>query len=317
MEWKNRVTDLLGCKYPILEGAFGGQGTWKLAAAVANAGAHGTITASTSRTPERLREHIKRCREATIDAEGTFGVNISIGVCPQVEGMLEVCIEEGVVLETAMYKPDTLVPRIKEAGIKWIHKAPLVKDALHAEKLGADAVIIIGMEAYVFKRPGMLPLLTTITWAARQIKVPIIAAGGIGDGHGFMGALGMGAEGVVLGTAILVTEESPLGKRPKAAAANLSPDHPQHRQRILASPDPERYAEVMKLRDTMPFEKWMPMLERVTLEDPEWEKIMKELPRVSLAVAVIDSVPTVKELIDSIMSGAEDVLRSWQFLKTM
>jgi len=72
----------------------------------------------------------------------------------------------------------------------------------------------------------------------------------------------------------------------------------------------------MKMRDKLPLEEWMPMLERVTLEDPAWEKIMSELPRVSLAVAVIDHVPTVKELIDSIIHGAEEILDSWQFLKT-
>ncbi len=316
MEWRTRVTELLGCKYPILLGAMGGLGTWQLAAAVANAGCHGTITASTSRTPEGLREDIKRCREATAGSDGTIGVNLSIGVCPQVEGMLEVCCEEGVILETAMYKPDAFVPRIKEAGLKWIHKATLVPDALHVEKLGAEAVIIIGMEAYVFKRPLMLPLLTTITWAAKQIKVPIIAAGGIADGHGFLGALGMGAEGIIMGTAFLATKESEMSEAHKEATVRLRPDHPQHRLRILASPDPKRYSEVMAMRDKLPFEEWMRGLETVGLEDPAWEKIMSELPRVSLAVATIDRIPTVKELIDNIIHGAEEILDSWQFLKT-
>ena len=314
MEWKTRVTELLGCKYPILLGAMGGLGTWELAAAVANAGCHGTI--SVSRTPEKLREDIKRCREATAGSDGTIGVNLSIGVCPQVEKMLEVCCEEGVILETAMYKPDAFVPRIKEAGLTWIHKATLVPDALHVEKLGAEAVIIIGMEAYVFKRPLMLPLLTTITWAARQIKVPIIAAGGIADGRGFLGALGMGAEGIIMGTAFLATKESAMSEAHKEATVQLRPDHPQHRLRILSTPDAKRYAEVMAMRDKLPLEEWMPMLERTTLEDPAWEEIMVKLPRVSLAVATIDHIPTVKELIDSIVHGAEEVLDSWQFLKT-
>lgn len=316
MEWRTRVTELLGCKYPILLGAMGGLGTWELATAVTKAGGHGTITASTSRTPAGLREDIKRCREATAGTGGTFGVNLSIGVCPQVEEMLEVCCEEGVILETAMYKPDALVPRIKEAGLTWIHKATLVPDALHAEKLGADAVIIIGIEAYVFKRPLMLPLLTTITWGAKQIKVPIIAAGGIADGHGFLAALGMGAEGIVMGTAFLATRESAMSEAHKEATVQLRPDHPQHRLRILSTPDAKRYAEVMAMRDKLSFEEWMPMLERVTLEDPAWEKIMAELPRVSLAVATIDHIPTVKELIDNIMQEAEEILDSWQFLKT-
>ena len=313
MEWKTRVTELLGCKYPILEGAFAGFGTWQLAAAVAEAGAHGTITASNCRTPEKLREDIRRCRDAT---GGSFGVNISIGACPQPEKMLEVCIEERVVVETAMYKPDALVPRIKEAGLKWIHKATIVKDALYAEKLGADAVIILGLEGYVFKRPSMLPLLTTITWAARQIKVPIIAAGGIADARGFLAALGMGAEGIMMGTAFLATKESAMSEGDKEAAVQLSPDYPQLRSRVLSTPDPKRYEQVMKMRDQLPLEEWMPLLESVTIGDPAVVESASKLPPVSFAVAVIDHVPTVKELVDSIIHGAEEILDSWQFLKT-
>ena len=314
MEWKTRVTELLGCKYPILEGAFAGVGTWQLAAAAAEAGAHGTITASNYRTPEELREDIKRCRDAT---DGSFGVNINIGPTPQIDKMLEVCIEEGVVVETSMYKPDALVPRIKEAGLKWIHKATIVKDAVYAEKVGADAVILLGLEGYVFKRPSILPLLTTITWGARQLSVPIIAAGGIGDAHGFLGALGMGAEGIMMGTAFLATKESAMSDRDKEATVQLSPDHPEHRRRVLSTPDPKRYEQVMKMRDQMPLEEWMPLLESATFDNPaQREESASQLPAVSLAVAVIDHVPTVKELIDSIIHGAEEILDSWQFLKT-
>ena len=313
MEWKTRVTELLGCKYPILEGAFAVEGTWQLAAAVAEAGAHGTITAAASRTPEQLREDIKRCRDAT---NGSFGVNISVGVCPQLDKMLEVCIQERVILETSMYKPDAFVPRIKEAGLKWIHKAVLVSDALHAERLGADAVILIGLEAFAFKRPLQLPTLTTIVWGARQIEVPIIASGGIGDAHGFLGALGMGADGIMMGTAFLATKESPMKASAKEATVQLRPDHPQHRLRILSTPDPKSYGEVMNLRDKLPLEEWIPMLENVVIEDPSWGKIASELPKVSLAVSVIDRVPTIKELIDGIIQGAESILDNWQFLKT-
>ena len=107
---RTRLTTLLGCKYPILQGAMAGLGNWQFAAAVANAGAHGTLTASVSRTPERLRADIRRCRKAT---NGSFGVNLTFGACPQIEEMLEVCIAERVPVETAAYKPDSLAPRIK------------------------------------------------------------------------------------------------------------------------------------------------------------------------------------------------------------
>ncbi len=322
MEWKTKVTELLGCKYPILQGAFAGVGNWKFAAAVANAGAHGIITAAVSRTPERLREDITRCRDAVRDSEGAFGVNLSIGTCPRIEEMLEVCIGEEVQVETSVYKPDSLAPRIKEGGVKWIHKTARVKDAIHAERLGADAVIIVGLEGIGFKNPEQLPTLITTIWAKRVIKVPVIAAGGIGDARGFLGALAMGADGIMMGTAFMATKECPLKALAKEAMIGIPPDDPELRHRVLDTAGPKAYAEVMNLRDKLPLEKWLPMLERIRLKESDWQSgtAEKQKPRphrlVSLAVAWLDSVPTVKGLIDSIIHGAEELLDSYQFLKT-
>lgn len=186
MEWKTKITDLLGCKYPILQGATERLGVWPLAAAVAEAGAHGIITASISKTPEQLREDIRSCKKATA---GTFGVNLSIGICPRIDEMLEVCIAEQVPVETALNKPDAMAKRIKESGLKWIHKSARVKDALHAQELGVDAIILVGLEGGGIKNPAQLPTLTTIRHGVRTLSVPVIAAGGIGDGHSFLGAL--------------------------------------------------------------------------------------------------------------------------------
>ena len=322
MEWKTSVTELLGCKYPILQGAFAGFGTWQFAAAAAEAGIHGIITASTSRTPEKLREDIRSCRAAT---DGSFGVNLTIGPTSlQAAEMLEVCIEEGVQVETAAYKPDALAPRIKEAGLTWVHKAARVKDALHAESLGADAVIVVGLEGTGFKNPEQLPTMTTTLWGTGVLKVPFIAAGGIGDARGFLGALGMGADGIMMGTAFMATRECPVNDAAKEAIVQASLDNAQLRHRIMGSVDPKAYDEVMKLRDTVPFNEWMQMLERVNLKDPNWrgssgavaDTLDPRLRMVSFAVGVIDQVPTVKEFIDGIIHGAEEILDSWQFLKT-
>ncbi|MFC1942455.1 NAD(P)H-dependent flavin oxidoreductase [Chloroflexota bacterium] len=321
MEWKTRVTELLGCRYPIIEGAYNGFGNWQFAAAIANTGAHGLITAHVSRTPEKLREDIKRCRDAT---GGSFGVNLSIGLCPQAEEMLEVCIEAGVQVETSGYKPDALVPRIKEAGIIWIHKSARIKDAIHAEHLGADAVIVVGLEGAGFKSPEQLPTFITTCWGSKQVKVPFIAAGGIGDARSFLGALGMGAEGVMLGTAFMAAEECPINKASKEALVEALPDNPTLRFRTLASADPEKYAEIMKMRNELPPEKWLPMLEKIQpshlglnhLSDGS-EQFESGIGRVaSMAVGAIDRVSTAQELIDSIIQGAEEILDSWQFLKT-
>ncbi len=322
MEWKTRVTELLGCKYPILEGAFAGFGNWEFAAAVADTGAHGLITASVSRTPEKLREDIRRCRDAT---DGTFGVNFTLTGSLPVEAMLEVCIEERVPVETSAYKPDALAPRIKEAGLPWIHKSARVKDAIHAERLGVDAIIVVGLEGTGFKSPEQLPTMITTIWALREMKVPFIAAGGIGDAHGFLGALGMGADGIMMGTAFMATKECSLRDTVKEAIVETSLDNHQLCHRVLAVANPKDLEEVMKLRNTMPLGEWLPMLERVNLKDPNWrnptapthdENIDSRLRMVSLAVGVIDSVPSVKEFVDSIIHDAEELVGSWQFLRT-
>ncbi|MEK7848402.1 MAG: nitronate monooxygenase, partial [Chloroflexota bacterium] len=144
MKWKTRVTELLGCEYPILQGALSRIGNWKFAAAVSNAGAHGCLTAAVSLTPDRLREDIRRCRDAT---DKPFSVNLTVGMCPHIDEMLDVCLDEGVeVIETAVFNADPIGKRVKEAGRKWVHKTATVRHALHAEKNGADALILVGLE---------------------------------------------------------------------------------------------------------------------------------------------------------------------------
>jgi NAD(P)H-dependent flavin oxidoreductase YrpB (nitropropane dioxygenase family) len=294
MEWETRVTGLLGCQYPILQGAMSRLGDWKFAAAVARAGAHGTITGSICRTPEKLREDIKRCKEATAGSHGTFGVNLSIGLCPNIEQMLEVCIEERVAVETSVYKPDALAPRIKQGGIRWIHKAARVKDAVHAQEVGADAIILVGLEGSGIKNPEQLPTMTTIIWGRQHIKVPLIAAGGIGDAHGLMAALGMGADGIMMGSAFMATKECPMNEAAKEAIVQLNPDNPELRQRVMIPADPRR----------------------ATAESAASTGEQDFSRSASFAAGVIDRVPTVKELIDGIIQGAEAILDSWQFLKT-
>ena len=175
MNWNTTVTELLGSKYPIIQGAFGGFGT---SAPVSEAGGFGIITASSWRTPERLREDIKKARSMT---DKPFGVNLSVGLCPRIDEMREVAIEEMVpVIFTSAYRADNHGKRIQEAGLKWVHKVATVQHALAAERQGADAVVIVGLEGTAFKSIFQLPTLISITTAVKQLKVPLIAAGGIG-----------------------------------------------------------------------------------------------------------------------------------------
>jgi NAD(P)H-dependent flavin oxidoreductase YrpB (nitropropane dioxygenase family) len=288
MEWETKITDLLGCKVPILQGATEGLGVWQFAAAIAEAGAHGTITASVSKTPEQLREDIRRCKDAT---NGTFGVNLSIGICPQIGEMLEVCIAEQVPVETALYKPDALAARIKQSGLEWIHKSARVRDAVHAQELGVDAVILVGLEGGGFKNPAQLPTMTTLLHGVRRLSVPVIAAGGIGDARGFLGALALGAEGVMMGSAFLTTKESPISQKYKEAMIRLNLDDPEFRNRVMTP----------RIFD--------PKAPRQAAEDINWADA------VSFSVAGIDQVLSVKELLEKITSEAEAILKGWRFLK--
>lgn len=317
MNWKTRVTELLGSKYPIIQGAFGGFGTSTLAAPVSKAGGFGIITASALRTPERLREDIRKARTMT---DRPFGVNLSIGLCPSIDEMREVAIEERVpVIFTAAYRADDHARRIKEAGLKWVHKVVTVKHALAAERHGADAVVIVGLEGTAFKNVNQLPTLVGITTAARLMKVPLIAAGGIGDARGFLAALAMGAEGIYMGTRFLATKECPVSERYKQKLVQAEPWDPEFRDRCLAPPKAEEYNKVMGEKGDISQDHWLQRLEQVFLKQSpadreiDWEtdfdtEVALRIAGGSLAVGVIDSVPTVKELIDTIIREAEQIL---------
>ena len=236
--------------------------------------------------------------------------------------MLEVCIEEQVPLETAAYKPDDLVPRIKEAGLTWIHKAARVKDAIRAAKLGADAVIIVGLEGTGFKSPEQLPSMLSLIWTLREIDIPVIAAGGIGDARGILGALGAGAEGVMMGTAFMATKECPLNDRMKEAIVQAGFDNAELRHRVLSVADPGELEEVMKLRSTVPTDRWLLMLERVNLKDPHWrdpdsagQSGDSRLNMVSLAAGAIDEVKSVQDFVQGLIRQAEEISGKWSFVK--
>lgn len=300
MEWNTRITKLLGCKYPILEGAMARFGTWQFAAAVAQAGGHGTITAGVSQVPELVRDDIIQCRKATAGAPGTFGVNLSIGLVREIERVLEVCIEERVPIETSVYKPDALAARIKASGLPWIHKAARVKDAVHAVDVGADAIILVGLEGAGIKNPEQLPTMTTMIWGRKHIRVPLIASGGIGDAHGLMAALGMGADGIMMGTAFMLTRECSMPDKAKEKLLQLRPDNAEFRNRVMTA-TPWRPGAPTAAPSAQP-------PRETRNEDYDGE--------VSFAASAMGRIPTVKELIEGMMRDAEAILDGWEFLKS-
>jgi NAD(P)H-dependent flavin oxidoreductase YrpB (nitropropane dioxygenase family) len=319
-KWKTRVTEMLGMEYPIIQGSFGGFGTSALGMAVSEAGGLGMITSNAFRTPEKLREDIHRLKSKT---NKPFAVNLTMSV-GNIDKMIDVIIDEGVpVVETSAYRADVYGKRLQEAGIKWIHKVATIKHALSAEAQGVDAVVIIGLEGTGFKSPMQLPSLIGIPWAVRQMKIPIIVGGGVGDSYGFMAALAMGAEAVYIGTAFLATKECPIPDRYKQILVEGNPVDPRFRDRILGPKNTEKYNEILGRKGTISDDEWLIELEaamsnqpieggglRTVVQGGDIEAILDFAPG-SLAIAVIDKVITVKELIESIIAGAEAIRRRW------
>jgi len=314
--WETKITQMLGIQYPIIQGAFGGFGTSELAAPVSDAGGLGIITGNALGTPEALREDIRKAKSMTAKP---IGVNLTAVGFWNIEGMCEVAIEEGItVVETAGFRADQYGKILKEAGVVWIHKVATMKHALAAERQGVDAVVVVGLEGAGFKSIIQLPTMIAIPWAARQLKVPLIAAGGIADARGFMAALAMGSEAVYMGTAFMATKECPIPDSYKQILVEGDPTEPKFRERNLAPPEAKEYAKVMSERGNVPEGEWLIKLERVLLKEsaelPTEANFMEEVMRLapgSLAVSVIDGVPTVKEFIDGLISEAEDIRRRW------
>ena len=292
--WQTRITEMLGIEYPIIQGAYGGFGTSALAGPVSEAGGLGIITASALRTPERLREDIARAKSMT---DKPIGVNLSPGMLPNIDEMVEATIESGIkVVETAGGSSDVYGKRLKEAGVVWIHKVATVKHAVSAEKQGADAVVIVGIEGAGGKSPIQVTTLINIPLAAKVIKIPIIAAGGIGDARSFMAALAMGSEAVYMGTVFMAVKECPISDRYKQSIVDRSPFDPVFRARVFAPPGAEM-AEMMRQGASAPI--------------PDRDEDGTRISGVSLAVAAVDRVVTAKELIQDIISGAEVIRQRW------
>ena len=200
------ITNLLGIKYPIFQGAMAQIARHELVSAVSNAGALG-ILASGGVSPEELRKEIQQCKELT---DKPFAVNLML-MMPNIDEIIDVVIEEDVkIVTTGAGTPRKFMPRLKEAGIKVIPVIPSVKAAVKMEELGCDAVVVEGMEAggHVGTSTSMA-LLPQVTSA---VNIPVIAAGGIADGRGMAAAYCLGASGVQMGTVFLASEECPVTK---------------------------------------------------------------------------------------------------------
>lgn len=219
--FKTRVTELLGIEYPIVGGCMMHISGPELVAAISNAGALGMMASAMFDSQEKFRQAVRRAKELTRE-NVPFGVNLSLfpALRPIDNDLyVEVILEEGVpVVETSGRRPpEDLLARLKEGGMKTMHKCASVRHAVSAQKAGVDAVTVFGTEGGGHIGELGLTTMVLVPRAADALEIPLLAAGGIADGRGLLAALALGAEGVTIGTRLLVTEECPIHEKLKQA----------------------------------------------------------------------------------------------------
>ncbi|QHE61153.1 nitronate monooxygenase [Rossellomorea vietnamensis] len=206
MKWKTRVTELLNIQYPIIQGGLAHLAYAELAAAVSNAGGLGQITAMSLDDPEQLRQEIKKVRSLT---DQPFGVNFAIGQHGRpFSSFVDIAIEEKVpVISVTGGNPTPLFQQIEGEDMVKLVLVASKRQALKAEELGADAVMVVGQEGGGHLGKDDIGTFVLIPRVVDAVSIPVIASGGIGDGRGLMAALSFGAEGVEMGTRFIATKE--------------------------------------------------------------------------------------------------------------
>tara|TARA_R110002072_G_scaffold138109_3_gene281156 strand:- start:1304 stop:2281 length:978 start_codon:yes stop_codon:yes gene_type:complete len=315
---KTRITEMFGIEHPIIQGGMHYVGFAELAAAVSNAGGLGIITGLTQGTPEKLAAEIAKCRELT---DKPFGVNLTFLPSvnsPDYAGLIKVIIEGGVrVVETAGNNPQAVLPHLKDAGIKVIHKCTSVRHSLKAQAIGCDAVSVDGFECGGHPGEDDIPNMILLPRAADELDIPFVASGGQADARSLVASLAMGAEGINMGTRFIATKEAPV--------------HENVKQAIVAASELDTRLVMRSLRNTervMTNDAVERLIEkeRKLGADLKFEDIIEEVagvyPRImmegemdagawscGMVAGLIHDIPTCKDLIDTIMAEADQIIR--------
>jgi nitronate monooxygenase len=317
MAIKTRFTELFGVEHPIAQGGMQWVGKAELVGAVANAGALGFLTALTQPTPEALAKEIARTREMT---DKPFGVNLTILPAmtpPPYAEYRAAIIESGIkIVETAGYKPQEHVDHFKAHGVKVIHKCTAVRHALSAERMGVDAISIDGFECAGHPGEDDIPGLILIPVAADKVKIPMIASGGFGDARGLVAALALGADGVNMGTRFCATVEAPIHENFKRAmvenderATDLIFRTLHNTARVAKNAISQQVVAIERaggakfedVADLVKGARGREGLESGDVDHGVWTAGMVQ--------GLIHDVPTVRELVDRIVSEAEALIR--------
>ncbi|MBU2946918.1 NAD(P)H-dependent flavin oxidoreductase [Zobellia uliginosa] len=201
---QNRITELFGIKYPIIQAGMIWTSGWRLASAVSNAGGLGLIGAG-SMYPQVLREHIQKCQQAT---DKPFGVNVPM-LYPDLDKLMEIIVELGVkIVFTSAGNPKTWTPYLQENGITVVHVVSSLKFALKSQEAGVDAIVAEGFEAGGHNGRDETTTLTLIPAVKEKIDIPVIAAGGIATGAAMLATMVLGADGVQVGSRFVASDEA-------------------------------------------------------------------------------------------------------------
>lgn len=215
---ENRITELFGCKYPIVAGGMVWCSGWRLASAVSNAGGLGLIGAG-SMHPETLTEHIRKIKQAT---NLPWGVNVPL-MYPEIDKLMKILIDEEVkIVFTSAGSPKKYTPMLHEAGIKVAHVVSSSKFAVKCEEAGVDAIVAEGFEAGGHNGREETTTMVLIPQVRAATTLPLIAAGGIGSGRAMLAAEALGAEGVQIGTLFALSEESSAAEAFKQRCITLA-----------------------------------------------------------------------------------------------
>ncbi|MDB4229321.1 nitronate monooxygenase family protein [Paracoccaceae bacterium] len=316
---KTRITEMLNIEHPIIQGGMHYVGFAELAAAVSNAGGLGTITGLTQDTPEKLANEISRCNDMT---DKPFAVNLTFlptVAAPDYPAYVKAIIKGGVkVVETAGRNPVQVLPYLKDAGIKVIHKCTSVRHALKAQDIGCDAVSVDGFECGGHPGEDDIPNMILLPRAADELEIPFVSSGGQADARSLVASIAMGADGMNMGTRFMCTTEAPIHQRVKDAIVAASELDTRlimrplrNTERVLNNKAVERVLAVEKERGS----------------DIKFEDILEDVagvyPKVMLdgdmdigawscgmVAGLIHDIPTCKELIDRIMVEAEEIIQS-------
>ena len=318
---KTRVTEMLGCKYPIIAGTMARISNPEFTAAASNAGACAVLASANFKTPDELRDAIKKTQSLT---NQPFAVNINLfpALMPQdkLEDYVDATLAEGVkIIETSGHKaPEDLVPKFRDGGAIWIHKCAGVRYAKKGASLGADIVTVVGYENG--GATGVLDIGTMVMTPSvvDALDVPVIAGGGISDGRGIAAAFALGAEGVIMGTRLMTTKECPIHDNLKNAFIEATETDTTLALRSVGNT--HRFWNNKAIQRVLELEaERAPLFKIIQAASGEKaEKMYKEgdidigVVACGQGVGLAKDIPTIKELLDRTMKEAEEVINKLQ-----